>query len=72
VQRELVLGGQPSGKSRCAERRVAAWLTEPAHGVIFLATTLGYGSQPVDADGEQVTLVVAGIEMAVKKSTIAR
>ena len=27
---ELILGGQRSGKSRCAEQRAAAWLAEPA------------------------------------------
>ncbi len=35
---ELILGGQRSGKSRCAEQRAAAWLAEPARSAILLAT----------------------------------
>lgn len=39
---ELILGGQRSGKSRCAESRAAAWLARDAqHGALLLATALG-------------------------------
>ena len=38
---ELILGGQRSGKSRCAERRAAAWLAQPGHSALLLATALG-------------------------------
>lgn len=37
---ELILGGQKSGKSRCAERRAAAWLQSPGRGAVLLATAL--------------------------------
>ncbi len=37
---ELILGGQRSGKSRCAERRAAAWLVQPGHSARLLATAL--------------------------------
>ncbi|MES3013669.1 MAG: bifunctional adenosylcobinamide kinase/adenosylcobinamide-phosphate guanylyltransferase [Pseudomonadota bacterium] len=37
---ELILGGQRSGKSRCAEARAAAWLTPPGHAAVLLATAL--------------------------------
>jgi len=37
---ELILGGQRSGKSRCAERRAAAWLVRPGHSALLLATAL--------------------------------
>ena len=37
---ELILGGQRSGKSRCAEARAAAWLTRPGHSAVLLATAL--------------------------------
>jgi adenosylcobinamide kinase / adenosylcobinamide-phosphate guanylyltransferase len=37
---ELILGGQRSGKSRCAERRAAAWLARPGHSALLLATAL--------------------------------
>jgi adenosylcobinamide kinase / adenosylcobinamide-phosphate guanylyltransferase len=40
-QHELILGGQRSGKSRCAERRAAAWLAQPGHSALLLATALG-------------------------------
>jgi len=36
--REFILGGQRSGKSRCAERRAADWLADPAHEAMLLAT----------------------------------
>lgn len=35
---ELILGGQRSGKSRCAEQRAAAWLVMPSHSAVLLAT----------------------------------
>ena len=35
---ELILGGQRSGKSRCAERRAADWLATPGHSAVLLAT----------------------------------
>jgi adenosylcobinamide kinase/adenosylcobinamide-phosphate guanylyltransferase len=35
---ELILGGQRSGKSRCAERRAAAWLATEGHEALLLAT----------------------------------
>ena len=37
---ELILGGQRSGKSRCAESRAAAWLAQPGHSAVLLATAL--------------------------------
>ena len=38
--RELILGGQRSGKSRCAERRAAGWLAQTGHEAVLLATAL--------------------------------
>ena len=38
--RELILGGQRSGKSRCAESRAAAWLEQPGRSAVLLATAL--------------------------------
>ena len=36
---ELILGGQRSGKSRCAESRAGAWLAaSPGHSALFIAT----------------------------------
>lgn len=35
---ELILGGQKSGKSRCAEQRAAAWLTHPSREALLIAT----------------------------------
>ena len=35
---ELILGGQRSGKSRCAEQRAAAWLAAPSAQAVLLAT----------------------------------
>lgn len=35
---ELILGGQRSGKSRCAEQRAAAWLTDRTNTAVLLAT----------------------------------
>ena len=37
---ELILGGQRSGKSRCAERRAQAWLAIPGHSATLLVTAL--------------------------------
>jgi adenosylcobinamide kinase/adenosylcobinamide-phosphate guanylyltransferase len=37
---ELILGGQRSGKSRCAEARAADWLAEPARSAVLVATAL--------------------------------
>jgi adenosylcobinamide kinase / adenosylcobinamide-phosphate guanylyltransferase len=37
---ELILGGQRSGKSRCAEQRAAAWLATAGHEAVLLATAL--------------------------------
>ena len=41
ARHELVLGGQRSGKSRCAEARALAWLAAPGHSAVLLATALG-------------------------------
>jgi adenosylcobinamide kinase / adenosylcobinamide-phosphate guanylyltransferase len=35
---ELILGGQRSGKSRCAESRAVAWLQTPGHEALLIAT----------------------------------
>ena len=37
---ELILGGQRSGKSRCAEARAAAWLAQSGHAAVLIATAL--------------------------------
>ena len=37
---ELILGGQKSGKSRCAERRAEAWLVAPTNVATLVATGL--------------------------------
>lgn len=37
---ELILGGQRSGKSRCAEARAAAWLGHSGQVAVLLATAL--------------------------------
>lgn len=37
---ELILGGQRSGKSRCAELRAADWLAGPGRSAVLLATGL--------------------------------
>ena len=36
--RELILGGQKSGKSRAAEARAQGWLAAPGHRAVLLAT----------------------------------
>jgi adenosylcobinamide kinase / adenosylcobinamide-phosphate guanylyltransferase len=38
--KEFILGGQRSGKSRCAELRAAAWLAREGHAAVLLATAL--------------------------------
>jgi adenosylcobinamide kinase / adenosylcobinamide-phosphate guanylyltransferase len=40
IPHELILGGQRSGKSRCAEAHAAAWLARPGHSATLLATAL--------------------------------
>ena len=40
IAHELILGGQRSGKSRCAEARAATWLARPGHSALLLATAL--------------------------------
>lgn len=40
MSHELILGGQRSGKSRCAEARAAAWLARPGRSALLLATAL--------------------------------
>jgi adenosylcobinamide kinase/adenosylcobinamide-phosphate guanylyltransferase len=42
---ELILGGQRSGKSRCAEQRAAAWLQQPGHTAVLLATALAHDGE---------------------------
>jgi adenosylcobinamide kinase / adenosylcobinamide-phosphate guanylyltransferase len=39
--RELILGGQRSGKSCCAESRAVAWLAQPGRAAVLIATALG-------------------------------
>ncbi|VTU30464.1 Adenosylcobinamide kinase [Variovorax sp. PBL-H6] len=44
--RELVLGGQRSGKSRRAELRAAEWLTrDPAHRAVLIATATAHDEE---------------------------
>ncbi|VTU28237.1 Adenosylcobinamide kinase [Variovorax sp. RA8] len=44
--RELVLGGQRSGKSRCAELRAAEWLArDPAHRAVLIATGTAHDAE---------------------------
>ena len=40
ARHELILGGQRSGKSRCAEARAVDWLAAPGHSAVLLATAL--------------------------------
>jgi adenosylcobinamide kinase / adenosylcobinamide-phosphate guanylyltransferase len=42
---ELILGGQRSGKSRCAETRAAAWVARPGHSALLLATALALDAE---------------------------
>ncbi|MBC7716412.1 MAG: bifunctional adenosylcobinamide kinase/adenosylcobinamide-phosphate guanylyltransferase [Pseudorhodobacter sp.] len=44
---ELILGGQRSGKSRCAERRAAHWLAQPGRSAVLLATALAGDAEMV-------------------------
>ena len=37
---ELILGGQRSGKSRCAELRAARWRAQPGRTAVLIATAL--------------------------------
>ena len=50
ARHELILGGQRSGKSRCAEWRAAVWLAQPGHSAVLLATALA-------GDDEMVTRI---------------
>ena len=44
--RELILGGQKSGKSRLAEERARAWLSQsPSHKAVVIATGLAYDDE---------------------------
>lgn len=46
VRRELILGGQRSGKSRRAERLAQAWLADsPDHGAVFIATAQAWDDE---------------------------
>jgi len=46
VGHEFILGGQRSGKSRCAETRAAQWLQRsPAHEALLLATALPHDDE---------------------------
>jgi adenosylcobinamide kinase/adenosylcobinamide-phosphate guanylyltransferase len=45
---ELILGGTKSGKSRQAEDRAAAWLAQPGHAAVLIAT-----AQPGDDEMRQ-------------------
>nr|WP_315204131.1 bifunctional adenosylcobinamide kinase/adenosylcobinamide-phosphate guanylyltransferase [uncultured Albidiferax sp.] len=42
---EFILGGQKSGKSRRAEQLATAWLADPGHRAVFIAT-----AQPWDTE----------------------
>jgi adenosylcobinamide kinase/adenosylcobinamide-phosphate guanylyltransferase len=46
--RELILGGQKSGKSRTAELRAARWLQLPGHEAVLIATALPGDSEMSD------------------------
>ena len=44
--RELILGGQKSGKSRLAEERARAWLSQsPEHRAVLIATGLAHDEE---------------------------
>ncbi len=46
ARRELILGGQKSGKSRRAEQLAAAWLAQDArHGVVLVATAQAHDAE---------------------------
>ncbi len=42
---ELILGGQRSGKSRCAEQRAAAWLQQAGHTAVLVATAVAHDDE---------------------------
>ncbi|MBL0727012.1 bifunctional adenosylcobinamide kinase/adenosylcobinamide-phosphate guanylyltransferase [Piscinibacter sp. HJYY11] len=42
---ELILGGQRSGKSRCAEERARAWLQQPGHEAVLVATAQAHDAE---------------------------
>lgn len=42
---EFILGGQRSGKSRCAEARARAWLAQPGHEAVLLATAQAHDAE---------------------------
>lgn len=42
---DLILGGQRSGKSRCAEGRARAWLQQPGHEAVLVATALAHDDE---------------------------
>ncbi|HEY0821102.1 MAG TPA: bifunctional adenosylcobinamide kinase/adenosylcobinamide-phosphate guanylyltransferase [Rhizobacter sp.] len=42
---ELILGGQRSGKSRCAEERARAWLQSPGREAVLVATALPHDDE---------------------------
>ncbi|MDR6535418.1 bifunctional adenosylcobinamide kinase/adenosylcobinamide-phosphate guanylyltransferase [Variovorax soli] len=45
-ERELILGGQRSGKSRRAEQRAADWLAlDPAHRAVLIATATAHDEE---------------------------
>ena len=45
-ERELILGGQRSGKSRRAEQRAAGWLAlDPAHRTVLIATATAHDEE---------------------------
>jgi adenosylcobinamide kinase/adenosylcobinamide-phosphate guanylyltransferase len=45
---ELILGGQRSGKSRCAEQRAAAWLAQAGHTAVLVATAVAHDAEMRD------------------------
>ncbi|WP_183023536.1 bifunctional adenosylcobinamide kinase/adenosylcobinamide-phosphate guanylyltransferase [Variovorax sp. UMC13] len=49
AEREFLLGGQKSGKSRRAEERAAAWLAaSPAHDAVLIATATAWDDEMRD------------------------
>ena len=43
--RELILGGQKSGKSRTAEERALSWLAAPGHQAVLLVTAQAWDDE---------------------------